>query len=161
MERIIKVETLFKKNSGGKNTIIYRRTGMEDYWFEADDFLVLHDLSHYAIETKLNYKNAFWGLIQSGINPVVFENKVERDKILISDEAWTAECLANLFVIELNQGIFEDFQNVFRETFQQFFPNKTKPELSYNAINEIRAYYTKLILQWKSLEKGQVLALTF
>jgi hypothetical protein len=34
MERIIKVETLFKKNTGGKNTIIYRRTGMEDYRFK-------------------------------------------------------------------------------------------------------------------------------
>ena len=115
------MEIEFKKREGRKHIITYKREGIDDFWMEADNFLILHDLSHYAIESTLQYTCAFWGLIKSGVNPTIFENKEERDKILISEEAWYTECLANLFLIELTQGEFENFNAVFKDSFVQMY----------------------------------------
>jgi hypothetical protein len=155
------VKISFKKRTGSKNIISYQRPSLPDQWIEADYFLILHDLSHYAIETKLAYQSAFWGLIKSGIHPSVFENKESRDKILISYEAWYAECLANLFVIELTQGAFEDFNEVFHQSLKQM--NKSIPDLhlSANEINEIRDYYKQLVNAWKALETDHIMELHF
>ena len=71
------MKIIIKKKINSKHTITYIREGFSDYWYEADNFLVLHDLCHYAIEYTLQYKTAFWGLVASGINPNVFENKVK------------------------------------------------------------------------------------
>lgn len=158
---ILKVEISFKKREGKKNIISYQRAGLPDYWLEADDFLILHDLSHYAIETQLGYQSAFWGLIKSGVNPSIFENKEARDQILISNEAWYAESLANLFVIELTQGAFDNFNLVFQESVNQM--NKNIPDfyLSVDQINGIRNYYQQLAEAWKALASEQELILHF
>jgi hypothetical protein len=152
---------IFRKRIGKKNIISYQRPTFPDQWVEADYFLILHDLSHYAIETKLAYQSAFWGLIKSGIHPSVFENKEARDKFLISNEAWYAECLANLFVIELTQGELEDFNESFQQSVKQM--NKDIPELylTANQINEIRDYYKQLVNEWKALEPDQTMELIF
>lgn len=155
------MEILFKKRQGRKNIITYKRDTLNDYWFEADDFLVLHDLSHYAIEATLKYSSAFWGLIKSGINPSVFENKELRDKILITNEAWYAECLANLVLIELSQGEFENFNLVFKESVQQMNKNIPDIVLTNEQINAIRMFYKKLIQQWRSLETDNTMILLF
>jgi hypothetical protein len=152
---------MFKKRVNRKHLIVYKRIGQADYWLEADDFLIFHDLSHYAIERTLKYNNAFWGLIKSGINPSIFENKIERDQLFITDEAWYAECLANLFLIEITQGKFENFHQVFRESFMQMYPEKTTPKITDQEIDAIRSYYAELIQQWKSLKTDQLLTVTF
>ncbi len=152
---------IFKKRIGCKNIISYQRPPFPDQWVEANDFLILHDLSHYAIETMLAYQSAFWGLIKSGIHPSIFENKEARDKILISNEAWYAECLANLFLMELTQGELEDFNESFQQSFKQM--NKNIPELYLTAdqINGIRDYYKQLVNAWKALEPDQIMELIF
>jgi hypothetical protein len=155
------MDIIFRKRLKSKHLIVYKREKVDDYWIEADDFLIFHDLSHYAIEKTLNFKNAFWGLIKSGINPSIFENKLERDKILISNEAWLAECLANLFLIELTQGKFEDFQKVLAESYHQMYPEKVVPTLQNEEIESIRAYYGQLIQQWRTLGNDESIMLTF
>lgn len=151
----------FKKRNGSKNIISYQRPSFPDQWVEADQFLILHDLSHYAIESKLSYQSAFWGLIKSGIHPSVFENKEARNKILISNEAWYSESLANLFVIELTQGAFEDFNEVFHQSLKQMNKNIPDLHLSANEINEIRDYYKQLVDAWKALETDHIMELHF
>jgi hypothetical protein len=155
------VKIIFKKRTGSKNIISYQGPSLPDQWVEADYFLILHDLSHFAIETKLGYQSAFWGLIKSGIHPSVFENKEARDKILISNEAWYAECLANLFVIELTQGAFEDFNEVLHQSLKQMNKNIPELQLTANQINDIRDYYKQLVNQWKALEPDQSMELIF
>ncbi len=151
----------FKKREVSKNIITYQRPPFPDQWVEADDFLILHDLSHYAIETKLSYQSAFFGLIKSGIHPSVFENKEARDKILISNEAWYAECLANLFLMELTQGELEDFNESLQQSIKQM--NKNIPELylTTHQINGIRDYYKQLVNAWKMLEPNKEMVLHF
>ncbi|MCX6211824.1 MAG: hypothetical protein NT104_04585 [Bacteroidetes bacterium] len=57
----------FQKNKESKNIISFLRADKSSTWTKGDDFLVLHDLSHYTIETTLHYTTAFYGIIKSGM----------------------------------------------------------------------------------------------
>ena len=155
------MKIIIKKKAGNKHTISYIREGFEDYWIEADDFLVLHDLCHYAIETTLQYKNAFWGLIAGGINPSIFENKETRDSLELANEAWYAEHLANLLLIEFTQGKFEDINAMLEKSLQQQNPLIPTIQFSNIVIVEIRALLHTLIENWRVVKEGDYLSLDF
>ena len=155
------MKIIIKKKAGNKHTISYIREGFEDYWIEADDFLVLHDLCHYAIETTLQYKNAFWGLIAGGINPSIFENKETRDSLELANEAWYAEHLANLLLIEFTQGEFEDINAILEQSLRQ--QNSRIPTIQFSniVVEEIRANLHTLIENWRSVKEDDNLSLNF
>jgi hypothetical protein len=152
---------VIKKKNDTKHTITYIREGIKDYWIEADSFLVLHDICHYAIESTLNYKNAFWGLIANGINPSVFEKKETRDTIDLSNEAWYAEHLANLLLIEFMQGEFDDINQILNEIIAISNPGLPIINYSLKTINEIRNTIKQLFESWKQLSVGESLIFTF
>ena len=155
------MKIIIKKKAGNKHTISYIREGFEDYWIEADDFLVLHDLCHYAIETTLQYKNAFWGLIAGGFNPSIFENKETRDSLELANEAWYAEHLANLLLIEFTQGEFEDINAMLEQSLRQ--QNSRIPTIQFSniVVEEIRANLHTLIENWRSVKEDDNLSLNF
>ena len=155
------MKIIIKKKAGNKHTISYIREGFEDYWIEADDFLVLHDLCHYAIESTLQYKNAFWGLIAKGINPSVFENKETRDALDLANEAWYAEHLANLLLIEFTQGKFEDINAMFEQSLLQQNYRISIIQFSSIVVEEIRANLHTLIENWRSVKEDDNLSLNF
>ena len=150
-----------KKRSNSKHVISYLRDGLETYWIEADNFLVLHDLCHFAIETTLGYKTAFWGLIASGINPNVFENKEKRDALELSNEAWYAEHLANLFLIEYTQGSFENINEIFKQCMLEHSSNVAMKQFSDTEIKAIRISIDQVIEKWKNIEVDNLLSLEF
>ena len=150
-----------KKRSNRKHVISYLRDGLETYWIEADNFLVLHDLCHFAIETTLGYKTAFWGLIASGINPNVFENKEKRDALELSNEAWYAEHLANLFLIEYMQGRFENINEIFKQCMLEHSSNVAMKQFSDTEIKAIRISIDQVIEKWKNIEDDNLLSLEF
>ncbi|MEN9349104.1 MAG: hypothetical protein RL372_82 [Bacteroidota bacterium] len=155
------MKIIIKKKINSKHTITYIREGFSDYWYEADNFLVLHDLCHYAIEYTLEYKTAFWGLVASGINPNVFENKVKRDALELSNEAWHSEHLANLLLIEFTQGLFDDINKMLEQSLLQ--QNSSIPfiKISSTKLTEIRTLLYKLIDDWKAVKDGDYLSLNF
>ena len=69
--------------------------------------------------------------------------------------------LHNLFLTEISQGVFEDFNVVQQQSFQSF--NRTYPLISLSDANiqAIRNYLGLLLLQWKELASGDTLELTF
>ena len=150
----------FKKN-GNQHVISYIRDDQNNHWLIANDFLVLHDLSHYAIEKTLGYQHAFWGLIKSGIHPSDFEDREKRKQWMLSDEAWYAECMANLFLMELTQGEFQDFNVIFSSSLSTTNPEIPILNLSDEIINQIRIYYKQLIVSWRDLTNGQFITLEF
>lgn len=150
-----------KKRANSKHIISYVRDGLETYWIEADNFLVLHDLCHFAIETTLGYKTAFWGLVNSGINPSDFEDKEKRDRLNLSNEAWYTEHLANLFLIEYAQGAFENINEVFKQCMLEHNPSIAIIQFSDAEIEAIRTSLHQLIHTWKQVEEGSYLTLDF
>lgn len=155
------MEIQFKKQVGKKHSIRYIREGIADHWIEADDFLVLHDLCHYAIESSLGYKNAFWGMISQGIDPEIFLDKQKRDQLFISDEAWYAEHIAHLFLIEFTQGEFEDINSVFRDTLGQTHPDIPLIQYSAEEIRRIRLLIRRRVEEWREIPAGESMVLHF
>lgn len=155
------MEIQIKKRQGQKHSIRYIREGLPDHWIEADDFLVLHDLCHYAIETSLSYKEAFWGMISRGIDPALFQDKQKRDQLFIADEAWYAEHMANLFLIEYSQGPFEDLNQTLSDTLQQTHPHLPVVRFSQEEINKIRTRVQELFHQWKHTPAGEWMKILF
>ena len=149
------------KNTNQPHILKYIRDNGTETWTYGDDFFIQHDISHFALETILAYKTAFNGMVNSGMNLSDFENREKRAFINITDEAWYAENMANLFLTEISQGVFEDFNEVQQQTFQSF--NLTYPVITLTdpIIQAIRSYLGLLLLQWKELLPNETLELTF
>src|SRR5262245_12291101 len=97
------------RNQDKHHVIRYTRDDQSDTWMKADDFFVLHDLSHYAIEKTLQYHSAFMGMLSKGMDIKDFEDREKRKQMDLSREAMVAENMANLFLVEFSQGPFENF----------------------------------------------------
>ena len=155
------MKIIIKKKSSTKHTISYIREGYQNYWIEADNFLVIHDLCHFAIETSLQYKNAFWGLVANGINPSIFENRETRNTLNLSNEAWYAEHLANLLLIEYTQGKFDDINKMLEQSLMQHNPSIPIIQFSIEEIDTIRALLHQLIDDWQAVNESDYLSLDF
>lgn len=155
------MKIIIKKKSDNKHTISYIREGFEDYWIEADNFLVIHDLCHFAIESTLQYKHAFWGLVSNGINPCVFENKETRDALNLKNEAWYAEHLANLLLLEFKQGEFDDINVMLEKSLQQHKPTIPIINFPKSKLDTIKAVLDSLITNWQLVAEGDYLKLDF
>src|SRR6478672_10525140 len=97
------------KNKGKPHIILYRRDNGSETWMYADDYFVRHDLSHYCLEKLLGYGKAFMGMLNNGMDIKDFEDREKRKKLTVTSEAMYAENMANLFLMELTQGNFENF----------------------------------------------------
>ncbi len=127
----------------------------------SDDFFVRHDLSHYAIESVLQYRTAFNGMINNGMDIKDFEDKEKRAILAVTDEAMYAENMANLFLIEIAQGEFADFNTVQKQAFVSFNNQYPAVTLPVEKIQAIRGYLRELLSQWQKLPGGETLVLTF
>jgi hypothetical protein len=78
---------------------------------------MLHDLGHYAIETVLNLRHAFFGMVTAGTDINDFDLPKEQRNFQLSDEAIFAEHLVNLLVIDYTQGRMDNFVEVFRAIY--------------------------------------------
>jgi hypothetical protein len=150
-----------KKNTGKLQNLSYTRDDGSATWMQGDDFLVRHDLAHYAIESVLKYRTAFNGMLNNGMDIKDFEDKEKRSRMAITAEAVYAENFANLFLVETTQGNFEDFNAVQRGVFISFSNQYDPVTLTQEHIEDIRTYLRQLLRQWEELPVGGTLALTF
>jgi len=127
----------------------------------ADDFFVMHDLSHFAIEKTLGYTEAFMGMLNRGMDIKEFENRERRLQLTIAPEAVFAENMANLFLMEIAQGNLQDFNQTLVQSFKSMGKELEAPELSNHEIQSIRDYLHKLIDKWKNLEMGKTMLLSY
>lgn len=141
------MELRITRNTGKSHSMVYKRTDGSETWQAADDFFVRHDLSHFAIEKTLGYTSAFMGMINRGMGIRDFEDREKRKKMTISAEAWYAENMANLFLMEIVQGELEDFNSVSQEAYKKMELPFPPPILQVAEINSIRLYLKKLLQQ--------------
>lgn len=150
------------KNEGKPHVISYTRDNGTVTWMHSDDYFVRHDLSHYAIESTMPYRTAFNGMINNGMDIKDFENREKRALIPITAEAAYAENMANLFLQEIWQGEFDDFNKIQQGTFATSvngrFPLTTLPQ---EKIDAVRCRLRELLQRWDELPAGETLTLTF
>jgi hypothetical protein len=149
----------FKKNEGKKHVISYHRDDGTKEWMHADDFMIMHDLSHFAIEKTLGYKTAFYGMINRGIELTDFLDKTKREAMDLTSEAAYAESMANLFLMEIWQGRFENFNQVQQGTLHTSAPDVQPLNLLNDEIDAIRSCLVRLLHQWQKLQPGESIQL--
>ena len=106
---------------------------------EADAFMVMHDLTHYVVETQLQLENSFYGLLARGLDITDFEKKQKISPASIPAEGIRTEILVGLFLTERNDGrLLTDFNHLFLTTCQELqLPKESLPE-------EVLAYFASL-----------------
>jgi hypothetical protein len=149
------------KNTGKPHVIKYIRDNGTETWMYSDDFFVRHDLSHFAIESVMEYRMAFNGMLNGGMDVKDFEDREKRARLTITDEACYAENMSNLFLTEILQGEFEDFNAVQKQSFVAFNAPCQPITLSAEKITAIRNYLRQLLDQWNEMPFGETMELIF
>jgi hypothetical protein len=90
-----------------------------------------------------------------------FENREKRLQMVISKEAWYSENMANLFLIEIAQGQFDDFNSVAKEAFGMMKHHFPAVALTKEELACIRSYLRQLLTDWNKLPSGETMTLTF
>ena len=155
------MEMRITKNADKPHIILYERNNGSQTWMYADEFFVMHDLSHYALEKKLSYKTGFMGMLNGGMDIKDFEDREKRKKMIVTKEGAYAENMANLFLIETHQGNFENFNIVSKQAFESTWKNFQSPDLSDEEIDSVRNYLKKLLKEWNQLPVGKTMILKF
>ena len=135
-------------------------------WSKLHRGLETHDLAHYAVESILQFDNAFYGIINKGYNISDFElPKDKRPKDVqpqhMHENALITEHIVNLLEVELmNSG----FNSNFLEELTVILKNNNLnfPKLMNEAsLEKIRTQYHQLVNEWLVLTEGQELILEF
>jgi hypothetical protein len=155
------MKLLITRNSGKPHVIKYIRDNGSETWMYADDFFVQHDLSHYAIEKTLNYTSAFMGMLNNGMDIKDFEDREKRKQMAITQDALFAENMANLFLMEVMQENFDDFNEVSKQTFEKMNAPYPAPSLTEQQIDDVRIFLRQLLKGWKELPDGDTMTLNF
>lgn len=126
-------------------------------------FFVHHDLTHFAIETTLGYREAFYGLLSQGWDIRTFEERTPDSAKArqLPAEAHYAEILAGLFDLELTSGELTGGQmlNFLRQKCRA--AGLPEPAVSPENLVAIRRRREDLFHQWRQLGAGRTLELTF
>jgi len=147
------------KNNNKLHIIKYIRDNGTTTWMYGDDFFVRHDLSHYAIEKTVGFTTAFNGMINNGMDINDFEDREKRNAMHITDEAWYAENMANLFLMEMAQGQLDDFNAVQQDAFASLQTQFSKITLAGGMINRIRTCLLELLQKWDELPASETIEL--
>jgi hypothetical protein len=111
---------------------------------------VLHDLTHYAVESCLRYRSGFFGLIAAGWNVEDTTGKGARGPI--PAEAVEVERIVGLFDSERGAGVLWSL-----EEFNAFAPRT----LTSHDVQNVRALRADLFRQWFAVSSGEQLELKF
>ena len=110
----------------------------------------LHDLTHFAVESTLGYRNGFFGLVSGGWDVDDTSGKGARGPL--PPEALEVERIVGLFDSERASAAHYSTGD-----FNQFSPCA----LSSADIQRVRALRAELFEKWRSVTPGESLKLTF
>ena len=159
------MQIVLTKKADKPHVLTCRRDDGSETWFQAShanaDFFAAHDLSHYALESELGYRSAFYGMVASGRDLNDFGSQGGApDTRSYSQEALWAENMANLMLLCLREGnSYEEFQSMLNINYESN-PEGTPPvsEKQYRAIQE---KLRDLLKKWKALPANESLTLEF
>jgi hypothetical protein len=124
-------------------------------------FFALHDLTHFAVESTLDYERGFFGLIAQGWEIEDTTGKGKRGRL--PHEAVEVEHIVGAFDRERASGVFvtaEDF-NSFAASQAASAGRPAPRPLTEEEIQRIRARRGELMSQWLALPPGETLELRY
>ena len=158
------MKIIFKQNKTEVILTIERTDGTTT-WSKLRRGIEDHDLAHFAVEQHLEFDQAFYGLVDSGIDIADFASTdLEKKNNIIKNlpiESIQTEFIVNLLQTEywnskLDTSFLITLENILKEKNLPFPESLTEKKLS-----DIRKDYQSLVLKLKSLKEGESLELIF
>jgi len=147
--------------TGGNPVLACKRKDGSVTWRHVIPFFIGHDLCHYAVETIIPLKKAFWGMIAGGIDISDFDLPKEERNFQLTEEAILAEHLVNLLTIELSQGKMENLLEVSGGIYQAQVGTNFYKIISEKKLEAIRERINTLMQQWQALSDTETMTLLF
>ena len=154
----------FKKYKDKASTLSCTRSDGSICWTQLRPNFEDHDLAHYAVETILGYKEAFYGLVDQGYEIGDFELPREQRPVDLLPhnlplESLQTEHMVNLLMIEhRNSGDPADYI----KTLSKILSEKEIPfpkGLNEESLQNIRSLFHQLAEDWLALPPGEVMEL--
>jgi hypothetical protein len=153
-----------KREDGGALLKCIRADGSATWQRQDDDhavFFPLHDLTHYAVETELGFRQGFYGLIAEGWDIGETTGKSERGAL--PNEALEVEYFVSAFAAERAGGAAtsaEEF-NELAATFAQRRGMPPPRSLTDEELAKVRSRFEELAAKWRAMPPGETLELAF
>jgi hypothetical protein len=155
-----------KKKTDGSAALSASRADGTTTWQRQEGqlgrFFPLHDLTHYAVETTLGFRRAFFGLLAEGWDISDFGKRSTRE--LMQGEAGLAEVIVGFFDLERATGIIEP-ADALNEKVRSYYADRRLPvpesTVTEEQVARIRRRRAELFASWRALPAGQALELPF
>jgi len=155
----------FTKRTDGRAVLKCMRPDGSETWQRQDDqqaaFFPLHDLTHYAVETELGFRQGFYGLLAAGWDIQETTGKGARGPL--PAEAIEVEYLVSAFSAERTGSSVSSLEE-FNEHAATFARAKGLPpprQLSGDELTRVRSRFEELAMKWRALPAGCTLELDF
>jgi hypothetical protein len=154
-----------KKNADGRSSLTCTRPDGTTTWQSLNEnqarFFPRHDLTHYAVETELNHRAGFYGLVASGWNLTDFGAPWPRGRIPF--EANLSEIIVGFLDLERATGELARAEDV-NARLAEFCHENGYPhpaQVGDSDLERIRQKRAKLFSQWEAVKPGDALELPF
>ncbi len=121
-------------------------------------FFALHDLTHFAVETTLGFRQGFFGLVAAGWDIEETSGKGKRGRL--PDEAIEVEQLVGMLDRERGAGALWTAEE-FNEAMRTATAGKAARPVSTDELIRLRARRRELFQQWSEVPAGGSLELTY
>ena len=155
----------FTRRSDGSALLRCIRADGSTTWQRQDDhhaaFFPLHDLTHYAVETELGFRRAFYGLIAEGWDIAETTGKSARGPL--PDEALEVEYFVSAFAVERASGAAttaEEF-NQLAATYADARGRPRPRPVTHEELAKVRSRFDQLAAKWRGLAPGETMELAF
>ena len=155
-----------KKNTDGTAALSCTRADGTVTWQRQQGaqglFFPRHDLTHYAVETVLEYRSAFYGLIATGWNISDFGPPWPRGQM--PEEAGVAELIVSFLDAErASQARWsaEDFNDKTAIYYREHEIRTAPPTLTDDDLARIRQRRAELFTEWEAVSPGSAIELRF
>ncbi len=149
------------KGSDKPTTLRCLRDDGTETWTALKSITPHHDLMHYAVETTLNYRGAFYGLIAQGWNIEDFTTRLPDGSFrAMPPEAMAAETLVILLQGEqVSGGEQTDLLALVAAACAAH--HVLPPQFTPEQVTRIRERFRGYWKQWQQLPPGETLELAF
>jgi hypothetical protein len=125
-------------------------------------FFPLHDLTHYAVETVLGFRRAFFGLVADGWDMSTFDERGIAARL--PEDALLAEVIVGFFDAERASGSISSADD-FNWKLDTYYAEHDIPappfRMTDGALARIREVRGTLFSRWRDLPAGDTLELSF
>lgn len=159
-----KLQVRFKKSADGAVALTCTRTDGTTTWQRQEGrragFFALHDLTHFAVESVLGCREAFFGLIAGGWNITDFESRLDQ----LTGEALRVETLVGLLDTERADGVPRTAEELNSQAAMHYEARGSldePPVVTEEQLGAIRRLRDELLSRWASVPAGGSLDLEF